>query len=71
MPPDLRAPLVGVALLAGCDRPDPPSEEALEACEGQSLGETGFDWSCCEVWTQECRADWTRRQSECDWICNG
>ncbi|MCB9794667.1 MAG: hypothetical protein H6741_18295 [Alphaproteobacteria bacterium] len=70
------APLIGATLLAACtepsETPDPPSEEALEACEGQNMGDSDFDWSCCQVWTDECRADQQRQNdSECMWICNG
>lgn len=69
MSPDLKLPLVGAVLLAGCEeRPDPPTTEALAACEDEQMGDSGFDWSCCDVWIQECMAN---GDDGCEWICNG
>lgn len=69
------APLLGAALVAGCGTtttttlPDPPTAEELAACEGKDMGDTDFDWSCCEVWAKQCEAE--GRGDECMWICNG
>lgn len=61
-------PMLGLLVVACGPAVEPPSAEELEACEDQSIGDSGFDWSCCDVWAQECRAN---RDGGCEWICNG
>ena len=69
---------VGIGFVSGllatsCDNTqgyEMPSQEELEACEDQSMGDTGFDWDCCDIWYRECMAE-GRGEDECMWICNG
>ncbi|MCA9570913.1 MAG: hypothetical protein KC656_23895 [Myxococcales bacterium] len=69
MRPDLPSTLVVAALATGCTPlPDPPPAEDVAACKDQQLGETGFDWSCCDVWMKTCLSE---GKPDCEWICNG
>ena len=73
MNPRLTPGVVGAALATSCDKTEGyemPSDEELAACDDQDMGDTGFDWDCCDVWYQECMAE-GRGEDECMWICNG